>query len=179
MAEKVKVYDSPEQSGKTAAAQPERVKIYDQKKSGFPMWKWLLPLLLAIAVGTWLLNQQHTAPEMATVTTPQSLGSINFDTDQAVLTADSRATLDRASEMMKQKPDMRLRIQGFTDSTGDAAHNVALSNQRSDAVNQYLGSKGVDRSRLTSEGFGDAKPVATNATAGGKAENRRVELFQQ
>jgi len=176
MADKTKVYDSPEQSGKTAAGQPEKVKVYEQKKTGFPVWMWLLPLLLVLGIGAWLLSRTHTTPEVAT---GQSLGSINFDTDQATLTADSRATLDRASELMRQKPDMRLRVQGFTDSTGDAAHNVALSNQRSEAVNRYLTSKGIDKSRMTSEGFGDSKPAATNATAGGKAENRRVELFQQ
>ena len=153
----------------------DRVKVYEQKKS-FPFWMWLLPLILALGIGAWLLSR---APKVEEAASTQSLGSVNFDTDQATLTADSKGVLDRAADTMKQKPAMRLRVQGFTDSTGDAAHNVALSNQRSDAVSQYLTAKGIDKSRLTLDGFGQANPVATNGTAQGKAENRRVELFQQ
>lgn len=121
----------------------------------------------------------YSAPHNTEVATTQSLGYVNFDTDRATLTSESQATLDRAADVMKQKPGMRLRVQGFTDSTGDAAHNVALSNQRSDAVTQYLVSKGIDKSRLGPAGFGDSSPKDTNATTNGKAENRRVELFQQ
>ena len=153
----------------------DKVKVYEQKNS-FQLWMWLVPLLLVLGIGAWLLNK---APKAAEVASTQSLGSVNFDTDQALLTADSKAVLDRATDLMKRKPDMHLRVQGFTDSTGDPAHNIALSNQRSDAVSQYLTAKGVDKSRLALEGFGQSNPVATNGTAQGKAENRRVELFQQ
>ncbi len=158
-----------------AEQQIDKVKVYEQKKS-FSIWMWLLPLLLLLALGLWFLNR---APKAVPVASNQSLGSINFDTNQAALTTDSKNVLDRATDLMKQKPDMRLRIQGFTDATGDPAHNVALSNQRSDAVSQYLVAKGVDRSRLALEGFGQSNPVASNGTDHGKAENRRVELFQQ
>lgn len=158
-----------------AEQQIDKVKVYEQKKS-FPIWMWLLPLLLLLALGLWFLNR---APKAVPVASSQSLGSINFDTDQAALTTDSKNVLDRATDLMKQKPDTRLRVQGFTDSTGDPAHNVALSNQRSDAVSQYLVAKGIDRSRLALDGFGQSNPVASNVTNQGKAENRRVELFQQ
>lgn len=176
MAEKAKVYESPEQPGKPAAGSPDRVKVYEQKKAGMPVWMWLLPLLLLLGIGAWLLSRDRN-PEVAA--SSQSLGYVNFDTDQATLTSESQATLDHAADLMKQKSDMRLRIQGYTDAAGDAAHNIALSKQRSEAVNQYLASKGIDRSRLSSEGFGESSPVTTNSTSTGKAENRRVELFQQ
>lgn len=175
MAEKAKVYDSPEQSGNAGGTPADRVKVYEQKKSGSSMWMWLLPLLLIIGIGWWLLSRNNDTR----AATPQSLGLVNFNTDQATLTPDSQATLDRAAVLMKQNPNMRVRVQGFTDSTGDAAHNVALSNQRSEAVTGYLVARGIDRSRLSAEGFGDSNPAATNATASGKANNRRVELFQQ
>ncbi len=175
MADKSNMYQGPETSGKPGAAPPERVKVYEQKKAALPIWLWLLPLLLILGIGAWLLSRHHNTDAPIA----QSLGYVNFDTDQAALTSESRATLDHAADLMKQKPDMRLRVQGFTDSTGDAAHNVALSNQRSDTVTQYLASKGVGKERLNPEGFGESHPKATNATTDGKADNRRVELFQQ
>lgn len=176
MADKTKVYDTPEQPGNTSTTASERVKVYEQKKTGLPMWLWVLPLLLVLGIGAWLLSRRQPTEAAATA---QSLGYLNLDTDQATLTAESQATLDRAADLMKSKPDMQLRVQGFTDSTGDAAHNIALSNQRSAAVTQYLTAKGITQSRLRTEGFGEANPVTSNATADGKAGNRRVELFQQ
>lgn len=120
-------------------------------------------------------TRNHTAP----VATSSSIGEVYFDTGSAALTTDDQATLSKAADSMKQNPNMRVRVQGYTDSTGDSAQNVALSNQRSDTVQQYLISKGVDKSRLNLQGFGQANPVATNGTLDGKANNRRVELFQQ
>ncbi len=72
-----------------------------------------------------------------------------------------------------------MRIEGFTDSTGAAPHNADLSEQRALAAGHYLESLGIDRSRLTGGGFADAKPVASNDTSAGKADNRRVEIFTE
>ena len=171
----------------------EKIKVYEDKtvKKASPLL-WLLPLLLVLGIAGWLLTRNHndTTVQSSSVTTTATatpvptetmpvLGSVNFDTDKATLTPEAQTTLTRAADIMKERPNLRLRVEGFTDSTGDAAHNNDLSQQRTAAVEQFLVSKGINRSRLTGEGFGAANPVSTNATPDGKANNRRVELFQQ
>ena len=121
----------------------------------------------------------QTAPTAQPTKAFPDLGVVHFDTDKATLTPDGQATLTRAAEAMKANPDAHLRLEGYTDSTGGDQHNLTLSQQRANAVGSFLKAQGIDGSRLTGDGFGEAKPVDTNATAAGKADNRRVELFSQ
>jgi len=77
---------------------------------------------------------------------------------------------------MKQYPDLNVVIEGHTDNVGTAAYNKKLSQRRADAVKTYMVKKGgIDANRLTTQGFGLEKPIASNATKAGKAQNRRVE----
>lgn len=165
----------------------DRVKVYEETKKGLPVWAWLLPLLLIAAVLAYFLIHRHPA-ENAVVVAPAinaapavfpDLGAVHFDTDKATITPAGQAILQQAATAMKANPSARLRIEGFTDSTGSAPHNADLSEQRALAVAEYLKGQGVEGSRLTGEGFGPEKPVDTNATSSGKADNRRVELFSQ
>lgn len=167
----------------------EHVKLYEEKKRGLPIWAWLLPLLLLLALlAYFLLHRQPAAAPVAdtpVATAPAAptafpdLGTVHFDTNQATLTAEGTATLQQAAAAMKANPNVHLRLEGFTDSTGTAPHNDTLSDQRAKTVADYLQSQGIERNRLTGEGFGAAKPVDSNTTAQGKADNRRVELFSQ
>jgi OmpA family len=77
---------------------------------------------------------------------------------------------------LRKYPDDRIRIQGHTDSIGSAAHNEKLSLERAGAVRDVLVSRGVDPRQILVEGAGSSRPIADNATAEGRAENRRVEL---
>ena len=163
----------------------ENVKIYEEKK-GLPLWAWLLPLLLLLALLAYFLLRHKPAP-VATTTTPVTapttafpdLGMVHFDTDQATITPQGQATLQQAATAMKSNPNAHLRLEGFTDSTGTTPHNDTLADRRTQAVADYLKSQGIDGSRLTGQGFGPEKPIDTNATTTGKADNRRVELFSQ
>ncbi|WP_419805493.1 OmpA family protein [Terriglobus sp.] len=172
----------------------DRVKVYEEKnKKGLPIWAWLLPLLLLLALLGWFLLRPHAQPAVpvtpSATAAPQpaaaaangfpDLGQVKFATDQATLTTEDQATLDRAAETMKNNPNVHLRMEGYTDSTGADPHNFTLSQKRAQAVADYLKSKGVDGNRLTGEGFGKSNPIDTNATDAGKADNRRVELFSQ
>lgn len=166
----------------------ERVKVYEEKKKGLPIWAWLLPLLLLLGLLAYFLTRHHDTPVTDTPavsqTTPAAtpfpdLGTVHFDTDKATLTPEGEATLQRAAAAMKGNPNAHLRLEGYTDSTGSAPHNESLSDQRAKTVVDYLQGQGIERSRLTGAGFGADKPVDTNATAQGKADNRRVELFSQ
>ena len=104
---------------------------------------------------------------------------INFDVDSAVIRDESKPTLDKIVAMLKSEPAMQLIIEGHTDSDGSTEHNQVLSQQRAESVKSYLVAAGISSSRLSVEGYGESKPVVSNATATGKAQNRRVELVKR
>lgn len=106
------------------------------------------------------------------------LEGVNFETGSANLTDQSNNTLDRVATSLHGTPGLRVEIAGYTDSRGGLAANQRLSQARADAVRAYLIRQGVDPVQLTSRGFGAANPVASNATATGRARNRRVELHR-
>jgi len=99
-----------------------------------------------------------------------------FDFDKATLKPEGKAKLD---ELTKQLGGINLEViiaVGHTDSVGTDAYNQKLSVRRADAVKSYLVSKGVESNRVYTEGKGEKQPVASNATAEGRAKNRRVEI---
>ena len=102
---------------------------------------------------------------------------IHFDVDKADIKPESKATLDEIAKLLKDDPGLRLEVAGHTDNTGSVAHNQALSERRAAAVvDALVKNYKIDRARLQPKGYGDTKPVASNSTLEGKAENRRVEL---
>jgi outer membrane protein OmpA-like peptidoglycan-associated protein len=167
----------------------EHVRIYEEKKST-SIWLWLLPLLLLLALLAFFLLR-HRAPAATAIAAPVAttpilanpnpalpeIGTIHFATGTAAITPEGKATLDRAAAAMKTHPEARLRIEGFTDSTGPAALNDVLSQQRALAAANYLKAEGIEGSRLTGEGFGPDDPAGDNAGSSGRADNRRAELF--
>ena len=84
--------------------------------------------------------------------------------------------LDEAAEILRSHPDMRVEVNGYTDAIGSYAYNLRLSKRRAAAVVNYLVGKGIASDRLIPQGFGKTNFVATNKTAEGRAQNRRVEL---
>lgn len=104
------------------------------------------------------------------------LEGVTFETGRAVLTAASQSILDRVAESLVASPEVNVEVQGHTDNTGSLANNNRISQQRADAVRQYLISKGVAAARLTARGYGPSQPKVPNTTADGRAQNRRVEL---
>lgn len=107
------------------------------------------------------------------------LRDVTFEFDKATLTADGRKALDGVASSLKGQPTMEISIEGHTDSVGSDAYNLRLSKARAKSVRDYLVSSGVAANRLTSEGYGEGRPVATNDTAEGRAMNRRVEMKVQ
>lgn len=114
------------------------------------------------------------APEIDEINKEIRLRGVNFVTGSAELTAASRTTLDRIATILSDAPEVRAQVQGHTDNQGDAAANQALSQRRAASVVTYLVGKGIARNRLVPRGFGESRPVATNATDAGRARNRRV-----
>lgn len=130
----------------------------------------------SIANATTAMDNLGENPDPKDVARALSLQVINFEVDKADIPEVNKAVLDRAVEIMKKVPDMQLMIIGHTDSDADDAYNKELSQRRADAVKEYLVSKGVDASKLTTKGMGEADPIATNQTETGKFRNRRIEF---
>ena len=103
--------------------------------------------------------------------------AVDFEFNSAELTFPARQTLDEVGASLVKQPELKVDIQGYTDSTGSAEYNLHLSQKRAESVRSYLISKGVNPVGLTAKGFGKANPIATNATTEGRAQNRRV-VFQ-
>jgi len=101
---------------------------------------------------------------------------IQFESSKANLKPSSYATLNSIAEALKAQPDMKVEIQGHTDSRGKRDYNVGLSQRRAETVKAYLVTKGVDSERMVPRGYGPDRPIATNSTAQGRATNRRVEF---
>jgi OmpA-OmpF porin, OOP family len=102
--------------------------------------------------------------------------NVYFATGKFALLSKSFKPLNDVAKIMTDNPELKLDIGGHTDNTGDAAKNQALSENRAKSVLDYLVKKGVDAGRITSAGYGPDQPVADNATAAGRAKNRRVEI---
>jgi outer membrane protein OmpA-like peptidoglycan-associated protein len=116
------------------------------------------------------------APAPSPARQPISFHSVYFGSDKSSLTAEARAELDRAAKIMQDNPDVVVELQGSTDSRASDAYNKALAEKRAKAVSDYLKSKGINPNRLKTLSLGESKPVASNATAAGRGQNRRVDL---
>ena len=103
---------------------------------------------------------------------------IRFDVNKATIKPESMGVINSVCQLLKDHPEIKLSVEGHTDSDGDEAMNQSLSENRAQAVADQLISLGIDASRLTSKGWGENKPVAVNNTAEGKAANRRVEFVK-
>ena len=104
------------------------------------------------------------------------LRNVYFGFDSAVLLATAKSMLDVSASVLKRHPDLEVEIVGFADSRGPESYNMKLSERRADAVRNYLENAGIDSSRLTSRGYGESHPGASDLSANGLAQSRRVEL---
>ena len=106
-----------------------------------------------------------------------TLGDVLFDTGRAELNPGAGRKLDQLAQFLNEHKDRRVQIDGFTDSVGTDSYNEELSHRRADSVKSALLLRGVDSSRISTEGYGKAFPVANNVDSGGRQLNRRVEVI--
>ena len=118
---------------------------------------------------------------LQTVDTPRGLvvtmADVLFASGKYQLSQDANLKLARLSGVILAQPGLKLRIEGYTDTTGSAAFNLTLSGQRADAARMFLISQGLNPADVTSVGMGESNPVASNDTAAGRQQNRRVEII--
>lgn len=105
--------------------------------------------------------------------------TILFDLNKSSIRKSSYDALDAIVDIMKEYENAEFHIAGFTDSSGRSAYNLKLSKERAASVRSYLVSHGIEAGQITSEGYGEQYPIATNKTAAGRQQNRRVEVSLQ
>ncbi len=134
------------------------------------------------SVGLYLDKQKKDLEEVAKVKKTENgllvemAGDILFDSGSAVLKPEAVEQITKVGDIVAKYADDRVRIEGHTDASGGAQANEELSLRRADAVKRVLLSRGVQEKQMLVLGLGETKPVADNATAEGRAKNRRVEL---
>jgi len=187
------------------------VAISEPVKKGFPVWAWLLPLLLlALALFAWrsFSRPNVQGPHLASITLPCGtvlsvqegmftynvahfmmsgattdlpkrfvFDHLNFDSSTTNLTPDSNQTVTDLVSIMKCYPNSTVQLEGHTDSTGDPDANKKLSVDRAEAVKGMMVAAGIDPGRISTAGWGQEKPIASNDTEDGKLKNRRTELI--
>jgi outer membrane protein OmpA-like peptidoglycan-associated protein/uncharacterized protein YidB (DUF937 family) len=189
-----------------AVATGARQAVYAAERAGGGMARYLIPIVALIAaalLGVWLWSRGATstafnaedAVRMAGQKASAALASlkpgfssqdlvgvlnldiINFATGSAQIPADNTDFLNKSAAVIRSAPaGTVIEVGGHTDNTGDSAANLQLSQQRADAVRDYLVRQGVDASTLTTKGYGDTRPIASNDTDEGKFRNRRIEF---
>lgn len=103
-------------------------------------------------------------------------GNITFDTNQATIKDGFKPVLTSVAKVIREYNKTMVQVYGYTDNTGSAATNNALSLRRANAVSNFLRLQGVNANRLVTDGLGSENPIASNATAAGREQNRRVEI---
>jgi outer membrane protein OmpA-like peptidoglycan-associated protein len=103
---------------------------------------------------------------------------VNFDFDKSTIRKADETELKKAIDFVRKYPAAKVELDGYTDSTGTEQYNQRLSERRAEAVRRYLIKEGaVDEARISAKGYGESRPIASNKTKKGRAENRRVEII--
>lgn len=161
------------------------------RKDDADYWKGAIPgglggALLCGLIGHAVLDPERPTPPPPPPPTPSPtappsskrivLRGVNFDFDKDDIRPDSRPILNAAVKILNENRDVRIAVEGHTDNIGSDEYNEQLSLRRSEVIYRYLVNHGVDPDRLEVVGYGESRPVATNDTPEGRAQNRRTEL---
>lgn len=131
------------------------------------------------------ISAESTAKEMEVERLREDLlrvsvsSEASFAFDRADIKPEFKPTLDKVAAVLRDDPNVRITIIGFTDSIGSEEYNQRLSERRAEATASYLISRGVGSSQILTRGLGESEPRASNATEEGRAQNRRVEIYLQ
>ncbi|SDS46051.1 OmpA family protein [Pseudomonas oryzae] len=159
------------------AAQQRQLEKLRQEREGLQSALREARLLSVQQQSSWLEEQMDSLATMPTERgLVMTLGDVLFDTGRAELKSSANRTVLKLYQFLTLNPQRKVRIEGYTDSRGPAAENLELSRARAQTVADVLVELGVDAARIEVQGYGEAYPLAANASAQGRAENRRVEI---
>ncbi|PXX90296.1 hypothetical protein DIT71_12410 [Marinobacter vulgaris] len=166
-----------------AAEQGKRADLQDQINSAEERRKELELQMSSSAAAQARQETEELRRQMEELQAEQTdrgmvltLGDVLFDLNRAELKSSGEETIERLAEFMKEYEERRVRVEGYTDSTGEASYNQGLSERRAEAVRDALVAMGISSDRVETKGFGEQFPVASNETSGGRQQNRRVEI---
>lgn len=169
--------------------QDNRIRVYFNKERVIDVnqvqtapwttaWLWIVPEEVPITLSRVRIAESSPDFSKTIMATGRFVThGIQFDVNSDRLRPESAPVLKMVADAMSSDPSLKLRIEGHTDSTGDAARNLELSRRRAESVKNALVTRsGIGADRLTTEGFGQTKPISPNDTPQGRANNRRVEF---
>lgn len=173
--------------GSTTQGLQERQIIYGFKKNGHPIY---VAVASNNAYGSIVVLESEDFVQTTGILEADQIKKdllekgksvlyINFDVDKATLKNEGKQAVSEIAKALNADPTMKIAINGYTDNTGVEAHNLQLSKDRASTVLNELTSLGIEKSRLTSNGFGAANPISDENTEAGRAQNRRVELVKR
>jgi len=155
-------------------------------KGGSELWIEVVPFnegndYYLIVVAKEAMKQDVTASDMLNALNRDGHIAlyINFDTGKSTIKSESKAIIEQIVQMLKANPEVKISVEGHTDSVGSPQSNMKLSDDRAKAVVTAIVAQGIDAPRLSSVGHGQDKPIADNKTEEGRAKNRRVELVKK
>jgi OmpA-OmpF porin, OOP family len=127
------------------------------------------------------MTQEITANDIMDALNKDGFVALNilFDTGKSTVQSESLPVIDQIYELMKNDLILKISVEGHTDNSGDATANKKLSDDRAKAVMNLVVAKGIDKTRMSSVGWGQEKPIADNRTEDGRARNRRVEIVKK
>jgi OOP family OmpA-OmpF porin len=123
-----------------------------------------------------VVESKPEKPEEMKILKKQLSSESTFMLNSAELTSQAKSSLQEVVDVMLRYPQSQVMITGYTDTTGTTAYNQSLSEQRAQAVADYLASKGIESGRISAKGMGESDPIASNETRAGREQNRRVEI---
>jgi OmpA-OmpF porin, OOP family len=129
--------------------------------------------ILLLIGGIWYYTKHRKTDKQ---TLKDVFENLNFEYAKAIIKPESFPFLDELADVLVKEPTWKIKIVGHTDNVGSDASNLELSKKRAIAVSNYLVTKGVDASKITTDGKGESMPIATNDTPEGRDKNRRVEF---
>lgn len=129
------------------------------------------PPIIAVPINTMTTSMPMTGQGLR-----YTLDAVFFDVDKATLLPEGKRKIEEFSRTIQQYGSRTVLIEGHTDNTGDKVYNQTLSERRAKAVRDILVAQGISSQRLITKGFGETRPVSSNATKQGRQQNRRVEI---
>ena len=161
--------------GRDTGIKPESVKqgLASLKQMTLPSGK-----VLNVREGSFYYNLADFLANPTDTAAPRSFvfENLNFEFGSAKLTPESVPTLNDLVDILKAYPSVHVKLEGYTDNVGDAADNKKLSLARAEATKEIMVASGIGAQRITTTGYGDERPIASNDSEEGKAKNRRLEL---